>query len=77
MTNVVVSHGVAQHALFVFGSGGVQPGGFTLALFTAIQKADPMNRIKLAQGFPEHVEAYRLAAEEFDGIETLRKIANP
>lgn len=34
-------------------------GSFKAALATAISKADIINQFKLAQAFPEEVEAYR------------------
>jgi len=37
-------------------------GGFITTLFNAMMQADETNLNKLAQGFPEHVQAYKYFA---------------
>jgi hypothetical protein len=66
----------AQHVLFFFGSGGVQAGDFTTALFEAIRKADSANFANLALGFPGLCAAWKLAMESDEGINVLRPIAD-
>lgn len=65
----------ANHVLWVFGAGGLEPGSFTRTLIDAICKADPTNRIRLTLGFPGHVAAVDLAQTSSTGITTLTAIA--
>lgn len=41
-----------------------EAGGFESALWSAIERADSTNLAAIAQGFPEHVAAYRRYAHE-------------
>ena len=75
MSNVAISREVAANVLFVFGMGGYEPGSFAHSLLNTIAKADSWNRSLLAEIYPEHVEAYRLASESENGIAELRDIA--
>lgn len=63
---------IAAQALWMFGEGGMKPGGFVQALFDAIAKADPGNQARLAVAFPIHVEAWRTGALLPAGIAQLR-----
>lgn len=65
----------AAHVLYAFGSGGFRAGDFTICLIEAIQRADPENQAKLAQGFPGYVTAVRWAMNDLDGIDKLRAVA--
>lgn len=66
----------ARHVLGVQGySGGHGAGSFTEALIHAIGQADPMNRAKLAQPFPEYVAAMRLIMDDMNGVEIVQDIA--
>lgn len=54
-------------------------GGFRMALWNAIAKADLANQRKLAGVFPEEVEVYRRFATEegyFDLLQSLAKKEN-
>jgi hypothetical protein len=71
-----ISKADAQHVLFFFGNGGVQPGSFTTALLEAMARADSANFTELALAFPGICAAWRLATKSDDGVEVLREIAN-
>lgn len=71
----VVTSQVAAEILWTFDQGGIQPGAFNAALYTAIAKADPDNRAKLASVFPVQTAAYKIAHDHPDGIDILRVIA--
>ena len=71
----IITEQVANHVLWQFDHGGMQPGAFNAALYTTIAKADPENRDRLAKVFPVQVAAYRIASEHDNGIDILRTIA--
>lgn len=60
---------IANQVLHVKGIGGYAPGRFYMHLIEAALHADPINRQKLAEGFPEVAAAAVLSESE------LRKIA--
>jgi len=63
-----------RHVAWVLGDhvNGYQPGGFTTALLSAWERADPQNNAKLCQAFPELGEAISIAKSY--GTATLVKI---
>ena len=65
----------ASHVLWHFDqrAGAMEPGSFTRSLLETIGRADPINRARLAAGFPGYVAAYLLG--ELGGFDTLREIA--
>lgn len=66
----------AKHVLGFFGQeGGQQPGTFHEYLIHTIESADPVNRDKLALGFPDYVAAAMAVAYDPDGIQHLQRIA--
>ncbi len=67
---------VAQAVLWHFGDTnlGCEAGGFITALMVAIQRADLVNRARLAAGFPEFVVAVAAVKDEAWGLEWLRGI---
>ncbi|MCX4596170.1 hypothetical protein OG819_42915 [Streptomyces sp. NBC_01549] len=66
---------IAAHVLFHYGrEGGYQAGGFTESLVTAIDRADPPNRDRLALGFPEYVAAVVAIQYDPNGVERLQAI---
>lgn len=68
---------LAANFLHAFHSSeGYPGGGFFSALFAAMSRADDLNLMRLAKGFPEHVAAYRLATRDPDGVNLLREVAN-
>jgi hypothetical protein len=63
----------AAHVLYVMnGQEGMEPGSFTTSLITTIAKADPINKAKLAKGFPGYVTAVDLYQNAPHGVEVLR-----
>lgn len=52
-----------------------QMGGFRTALIEAISRADIVNQVKLARGFPEEVEAYQNFSMVSGWWEEVRKKA--
>lgn len=48
-------------------------GGFFMALWNAISKADGENLRRLEKGFPSHIEAYRRYGGEKGYWDSLRK----
>jgi hypothetical protein len=71
----VITEDAANHVLWQFDHGGMQPGAFNTALYSTIAKADPENRDRLAKVFPVQVAAYKIAADHPDGIDILGTIA--
>ena len=69
-----VTPDVAAHVLWHYRQIGYPPGSFVSALIRAIAGADGGNRRLLARGFPDYVRAVRLATEDIDGIDTLRRV---
>lgn len=64
----------ARMVLGYFGAeGGIQPGGFTSALLTAYQKADPGNRARIWMGFPEEADMMYACMNTESGIADLQK----
>lgn len=59
-----------KHVLWHFGwrQAGQEPGHFEAALLSAIARADAVNRIKLAQGFPEYVALVILLRSDPDAL---------
>jgi hypothetical protein len=67
---------VAAHVLFHYGhEGGYQAGSFTESLIVAIEMADPVNRDRLALGFPEYVAAIVAMSYDPNGVVYLQDIA--
>lgn len=74
---------LAHEVLWHYGCGGeadgiqygYEPGGFKVALFKAISKADHNNRKKLAFAFPAEVAACELIEHHPAGADTLRYLA--
>lgn len=63
----------AAHVLYVMnGQERMQPGSFTTTLIDAIAKADPINKGRLARGFPGYVAAVDIYQNEPRGVEVLR-----
>ena len=71
-----ISLEAAQRVLWAFGDTnlGVEPGGFFSALHVAIQRADTVNRSRLAVAFPEDVAAVTAVKTEPWGLDWLRGI---
>lgn len=67
---------IAQHVLWQYRSGGLEPGRFTRALMDAAGAADPRNRVRLAMGFPGYVAAVSLVQDSDVGIRILRAIVD-
>lgn len=74
-TPTVITQDVAEATLWLFGHGDIRPGSFREALLNAIAKADPGNRMRLAESFPVECAAYTIASESPDGISILLAIA--
>lgn len=66
---------VVWHTLWHFAGEGVQPGSFIGALLNAMARADQQNLYRLALGFPEYADAWRLVTETPGGLQLLRDIA--
>lgn len=63
---------VIRHVLYYFGDEkGWEPGGFTLLILRAMQKADPLNFLRLSVAFPEEAKAMRLVLGSTEGIKEL------
>jgi hypothetical protein len=61
-----------RHVLYYYGHpAGWAPGGFTELLLKAYQKADPGNKARLRQGFPEMAEAMDVVMNSMTGIKDL------
>jgi hypothetical protein len=69
---VLWHYGCADHEARI----GYPPGDFIAKLLSAITRADPGNRARLALGFPGYVEACRLIESTGTGVARLRKIAD-
>ena len=54
---------------------GPEPGSFSKALVLAVQRADIMNRARLATQYPGLVAAYEMAVGSATGLDTLVVIA--
>lgn len=65
---------VAAHVLSHFGRGGYPAGDWTELLITLIDRADMINRAKLATTFPDYGDAVLLAKYDEEGIATLQRI---
>ncbi len=78
---VTITTDEANHVLNRFraciteGPLGYKAGDFVESLLDAISAADPINRGKLAAGFPGYVRAYRLAQEDEHGLRMLQLLA--
>lgn len=67
---------IANHVLNFFRGGeGYPPGSFVSDLLTALSHADLENKARLAAGYPDYVEFFRLAQEKPGGLEEVRQIA--
>ncbi|MFA0844406.1 hypothetical protein [Streptomyces rochei] len=66
---------VAAHVLSHFGRGGYPAGDWTELLITLIDRADMINRTKLATTFPDYGDAVLLAKYDENGIAVLQAIA--
>lgn len=72
LTPELISPEMAAHVAHYYDhSAGYQAGSFTEALIKAIVLADPINRVRLAQGFPGYVAAVILCADTPGGLETV------
>ena len=67
----------AAQVLYEFTGGreGHRAGGFRVALFVAMSKADPENMARLTTAFPEEALAFSVAQYVPDGLATIRKAA--
>ena len=66
---------VVFHTLWHFTGEGMEPGGFPEALLLAMGRADQQNLYRLALGFPEYADAWRLVTETPGGLQLLHDIA--
>jgi hypothetical protein len=73
-TTPVITAEAAAHVLFHYGRDGGYQAGSTSLLYT-IDLADPGNRDKLAQAFPEYVAAVVAIQYDRDGVTRLQRIA--
>ncbi len=72
----VIHRELARNTLNYFHSSEWYPGGgFFVKLMSACAHADNHNLDRLAKGFPDHVAAYRMAAQTPDGLAILRELA--
>ena len=60
-----------EERLYYWATG--RSGSFYTALFDMIGKADDVNKMKLAKGFPEEVAAFKRYQEEPGGWEAIQK----
>ena len=67
---------VAAHVLSHFGRGGYPAGDWTESLISLIDRADMVNRAKLATTFPDYGDAVLLAKYDENGIAVLQAIAD-
>lgn len=65
----------AAHVLWFYDEGGMEPSSFKQVLIALIDKADPPNRHKLRQQWPEYVAAVEEIQTPGSGAEALRVIA--
>lgn len=70
--NPYISPDTAAHVLYSYGAGGYRPGDFTLALITALVRADHDNRARLSYAFPDYAYAVHLADHDPNGLDKLR-----
>ncbi|GAA2803515.1 hypothetical protein [Streptomyces showdoensis] len=67
---------VAAHVLFHYGrDGGYQAGSFTEQIIKAIDMADPGNRFKLTNSYPDYVAAVVAIKYDPAGVTRLQQIA--
>lgn len=76
MSTQTIDRQDAQHVLWHFNGAAPKPGRFTEKLLEAYSSADPINRQRIALGFPSLASAFDLAANQMDGIAKLQEIAN-
>lgn len=65
----------ANHVLWHFGHGGYQPGIFTQHLINALTTADPINKTKLGDAYPDYIAAVIAIQYDPDGVANLQRIA--
>lgn len=70
MSTQTINRQDAQHVLWYFNGEGPKPGRFTEKLIEAYSVADPINRQRLALGFPSLAAVFELTVGE------LQEIAN-
>lgn len=74
---IVLSPEVVRHTLWWFGdrSYGTEPGHFVTRLLNTISCADETNREKLANEYPEYVQAHGVVSREDWGLDFLLSLA--
>lgn len=72
--DTTVTVDVAAHVLYHFEGTGYRPGGFISQLINTITHADPINRARLALGYPAYVQAVELASRHPNGLAQLHTI---
>lgn len=74
-----ITNEIAAQVLWHYGYGDraatYAPSGFAASLLSTISRADQVNRVRLALGFPGHVAACNLIEQHTDGVATLLEIA--
>lgn len=71
-----ITPAIAQHVLWHYGHGGLQPGRFVARLLEAYGSADPINKAGLALGFPGYCQAMDLASGHVEGMYLLYQVVN-